>query len=155
MNDLDPAIVWRDLRALVVERLDEDRRMAVAVTGLPFSRLRALRRLAAGPLTHAQLAEAMVVDRPAATLAVDDLCAKGLAVREVHPTDRRCKLVSLTAEGHRMIELADSAVPPPPEGWPDLPREDLAAIARVSATVRRVAPGRERLHRPPLDPRPA
>lgn len=126
---------WRALRSLVTDRLDEYRRMVVEATGLPFSRARALRRLAPGPLTHSALAESLLVDRPAATVAVDDLCARGLTERLPHPTDRRSKLVSLTAEGRRVAELVASIVPPPPPGWHDVSPDDLAALRRVVDTV--------------------
>ncbi|HEY0573791.1 MAG TPA: MarR family transcriptional regulator [Pseudonocardia sp.] len=131
MSMLDPFELWRDLRGLVVDGLDDYRRQVAEITGLPFSRVRALRRLRSGALTHAALAEAMMVDRPAATVAVDDLCARGLTVRAAHPTDRRSKLVSLTAEGRRMVELIEDVVPPPPPGWAQLPPEDIAALGRV------------------------
>lgn len=128
---VDGTRVWRELRGLVVERLDDYRRGVAEVSGLPFSRVRALRRLRPGPLTLGELAEAMLIDRPAATVAVDDLCARGLTLRRGHPTDRRCKLVSLTDAGVRMMELVDTVVPPPPPGWAELRPADLAALARV------------------------
>jgi len=131
MSTLDPFELWRGLRGLVVDGLDDHRRQVAEITGLPFSRVRALRRLTSGALTHAALAEAMMVDRPAATVAVDDLCARGLTVRTAHPTDRRSKLVSLTAEGRGMAELIESVVPPPPAGWAELSPEDVAALGRV------------------------
>lgn len=130
-DDVDGTRVWRELRGLVVERLDEYRREVAEVSGLPFSRVRALRRLRTGPLTLGELAEAMLIDRPATTVAVDDLCARGLTLRRGHPTDRRCKLVSLTGAGVRMMELVDAVVPPPPPGWAELPPADLAVLGRV------------------------
>jgi DNA-binding MarR family transcriptional regulator len=135
--EIDPELAetWRGLRSIVTDRLDEYRRMVVEATGLPFSRARALRRLTAGPLTHSALAEALLVDRPAATVAVDDLCARGLVERLPHPTDRRRKLVTLTPEGARVAELVTSIVPPPPPGWQELSPADLAAVRRVVATV--------------------
>ena len=135
--DVEPELLetWRGLRSLVTDRLDEYRRLVVEATGLPFSRARALRRLASGPLTHSELAGALMVDRPAATVAVDDLCARGLTERRVHPTDRRRKLVSLTAEGARVAELVRSIVPPPPPGWQEVAPADLAALRRVVETV--------------------
>jgi DNA-binding MarR family transcriptional regulator len=136
MAGADPVEVWRDFRTLVVDRLDESRRQVAEVTGLPFSRVRALRRLRFGPLTHAALAEATMVDRPAATVTVDDLCARGLVVREAHPTDRRCKLVTLTPAGWDMLARADAVVPPPPPGWSDAPPEELAVLARLVDRVR-------------------
>lgn len=126
---------WRGLRSLVTDRLDEYRRLVVEATGLPFSRARALRRLTAGPLTHSALAEALMVDRPAATVAIDDLCARGLTERRPHPSDRRRKLVSLTAEGRRVAELVVSIVPPPPPGWQEVSPRDLEALRRVVETV--------------------
>jgi DNA-binding MarR family transcriptional regulator len=136
----DPVEVWRDFRALVVDRLDESRRQISEATGLPFSRIRALRRLRFGPLTHAALAEATMVDRPAITVTVDDLCARGLVVRGAHPTDRRCKLVSLTSVGWAMLARADAVVPAPPPGWADAPAEELAVLARLVDRVRAVEP---------------
>jgi DNA-binding MarR family transcriptional regulator len=127
---------WRLLRAVVTDRLDEYRRAVVEATGLPFSRARALRRLLPGPLTHGALAEKMMVDRPAASVAVDDLCARGLTRRVPHPTDRRSKLVELTEEGRRVALLVEAVVPPPPPGWADVPAADLAAVVRVARIVR-------------------
>ena len=137
---VDPVAVWRDFRTLVVDRLDESRRQISEATGLPFSRVRALRRLRFGPLTHAALAEATMVDRPAATVTVDDLCARGLVVRAVHPTDRRCKLVTLTPAGWAMLARADAVVPAPPPGWADASPEELAVLARLVARVRAADP---------------
>lgn len=124
--------VWRELRSLVMDGLEGYRHQVAEVTGLPFSRIRAVRRLGRhGALTHAGLAEAMMVDRPAATLVVDELCERGLAVRAAHPTDRRCKLVTLTPSGRRMAGTIESVVPPPPDGWDELTPEELATLSRV------------------------
>ncbi|HWN33119.1 MAG TPA: MarR family transcriptional regulator [Pseudonocardia sp.] len=140
MTRADPDEVWRNFRALVVDRLDESRRQISEATGLPFSRVRALRRLRFGALTHAALAEATMVDRPAMTGTVDDLCARGLVVREAHPTDRRCKLVALTPAGRAMLARVDAVVPAPPPGWADAPAEDLAVLARLVDRVRAADP---------------
>ena len=139
MRQVDTDALWHDVRALVIDGLDDNRRRLVARTGLPFSRIRALRRLRSGPLTHAALAEAMMVDRPAASVAVDDLCARGLAIRKAHPTDRRSKLVSLTAEGERMAELIRSIAVPAPPGWSELSEADLAALAEAVGKLGRRA----------------
>jgi DNA-binding MarR family transcriptional regulator len=140
MERADSAELWRDFRVLVVDGLDDARRQISEVTGLPFSRVRALRRLRRfGPLTHGALAEAMMVDRPAATVAVDDLCARGLVVRRAHPTDRRCKLVALTDGGWAMLAAIDAVVPPPPPGWDDVAPEDLAVLNRIVRRLRTAA----------------
>ena len=46
-----------------------------------------------------QVAQAATMDAPAATVAVNDLEDRGLVVRTPDPTNRRCKLVSLTDAG--------------------------------------------------------
>ena len=141
MSSGEAVEVWRELRSLVIDGLDGYRHQVAEITGLPFSRIRAVRRLGRhGALTHAGLAEAMMVDRPAATLVVDELCERGLAVREAHPTDRRCKLVTLTPSGQRMAATIESVVPPPPQGWDELGPEELATLSRA---VRRLSRRRD------------
>ena len=59
--------------------LDHDRKVAVSeALGLSFARVRALRRLAAEPLTLRALAELLAADPPYVTLIVDDLEKRGL-----------------------------------------------------------------------------
>lgn len=131
----DRTRAWTELQRLVTDRLGDYRREVAAISGLPFSRARALRRLAPGPITHGQLAEALATDRPATTVVVDDLCARGLAVRAPDPGDRRRKLVSLTDEGRRLAALVEAVTPPPPPGWDDVTPADLDALLRVVRTV--------------------
>ena len=50
-----------------------------------------------------QMAQAATIDAPAATVAVNDLEDRGLVVRETDPTNRRCKMVSLTDAGRDMV----------------------------------------------------
>jgi DNA-binding MarR family transcriptional regulator len=67
-----------------------------------------------GPLTLSQLAEANGFDAPYATLVVDKLESHGLVEREVHPDDRRRKLVALTAAGRAALGTADAILHRPP-----------------------------------------
>ena len=43
---------------------------------------------------------------------------RGLVVREVDPTNRRCKVVSLTEAGRAMVREIDAIDDPAPESWP-------------------------------------
>ena len=96
---------WRAMSDLV---LDHDRKVAVSeALGLSFARVRALRRLAAEPLTLRALAERLAADPPYVTLIVDDLEERGLVQRTPHPEDRRAKLVQLTAAGRAAAARAD------------------------------------------------
>lgn len=126
----DPAgVAWRAMSALV---LDQDRKLAVSeALGLSFARVRALRRLAAAPLTLRALADALNADPPYVTLMVDDLVERGLVMRQPHPHDRRAKLVSLMPPGHAAVAEANRILDEPPAVLRDLPPGDLAVLAGV------------------------
>jgi DNA-binding MarR family transcriptional regulator len=129
--------VWRQLVSLVMDHRGDWRRSVAAATGLPFSRVRALWRLTDRPLTLAELADSMLIDAPAATVAVNDLERRGLVRRTPHPTNRRAKLVALTDEGLRMVGIARGVVDNPPPGVTTLPPGELAHLARVLDTISR------------------
>ncbi|MGE2729844.1 MarR family winged helix-turn-helix transcriptional regulator [Mycolicibacterium vaccae] len=123
--------VWRDLVALVVEHRDSWKRAVIDRTGLPFSRIRILKRLNRAPMTVKELAAAATIDAPAATVAVNALEERGLVVREVDPQNRRCKRVSLTDAGRAVVRAVDDVYDPAPEVFSALDAEDLAALRRV------------------------
>ena len=56
------AQVWRELTSFVTDSRDAWRRTVVAETGLPFSRIRVLKRLRNGPLTITEIAHAATID---------------------------------------------------------------------------------------------
>jgi MarR family transcriptional regulator, lower aerobic nicotinate degradation pathway regulator len=58
---------------------------------------------AQGPLTQRDLGRAAGLDKATLARVTDDLVEAGLAVRRVHHTDRRSRLVSLTPEGERAL----------------------------------------------------
>jgi DNA-binding MarR family transcriptional regulator len=93
--------------------------------------VRALRRLAAGPLTLRALAESLGTDAPAATVAVNDLERRGLVTRCEHPDDRRAKLVSLTAAGRATLREGKSVPDRAPLSLAALSREDVKTLARI------------------------
>lgn len=107
--------VWRAMASLVIDNRDGWKRAVIEQTGLPFSRIRIVKRLSRGPMTVTQLAHAATMDAPAATVAVNDLERRGLVVREPHPENRRCKTVSLTDAGREMVRMIDATDDPAPE----------------------------------------
>ena len=89
--------------------LDNERRREVSdALGISFGRARAVRRLARQPMSMGELAAALGIDPPNATVVVDDLEALGLVRRRPHPTDRRAKLVEATRKGKDMARRADA-----------------------------------------------
>lgn len=123
--------VWRTMSELVIDNRDSWRRTAVEHLRLPFSRIRILRRLAPGPLSIKQLAEAATLDAPAATVALNDLEARGLVVRKIDPSNRRCKLVSLTETGRDVLSALHTIDNPAPTALNALSGEELVALQTI------------------------
>lgn len=121
--------VWRLMSDLV---LDHQRRRQVAdAVGLSFSRTRAVRRVAAEPLSMGELASSLGIDRPNATVLVDDLEERGLVRRRPHPTDRRAKLVEATRKGKALARRADEILGTPPALLDALDAAELATLRRL------------------------
>jgi DNA-binding MarR family transcriptional regulator len=128
----DPALARRAWRALSELALDRDRKVAVAdALGLSWTRVLAVRRLAVEPQTQRELAERLSADPPYVTLIIDDLEKRELVRRKAHPTDRRAKLVELTASGRAAAARADAILDEPPAELRVVPDADLKAVLRV------------------------
>jgi DNA-binding MarR family transcriptional regulator len=114
------------------------RREVSEALGMSFGRTRAIRRLARQPMSMGELAAALGIDPPNATVVVDDLEALGIVRRRPHPTDRRAKLVEATRKGKEMARRADEILGTPPLALSALSADDLEALRRIltSATAR-------------------
>ncbi|GAA3834203.1 hypothetical protein GCM10022226_64430 [Sphaerisporangium flaviroseum] len=135
----DPDIstrVWRGMRTLVLDRYDRRKEVCEALD-MSFIRAKALRRLASAPMTMRQLAAELSTDAPYTTIVVDDLVRRGMVVRDVHPEDRRQKIVTVTAEGANAAALAEAILGEPPPPLLDLDATDLATLDRIIATLTR------------------
>lgn len=129
-----PSEVWLLMSDLV---LDHSRRREVSdALGISFSRARAVRRLARKPMSMGELAAALAIDPPNATVVVDDLESAGLVRRRPHPTDRRAKLVEATRKGKAMARRADEILATPPPALDALDAGDLDALRRILSRLR-------------------
>jgi DNA-binding MarR family transcriptional regulator len=130
--------VWRSMAAVVFDNRDVWRRSVIERTGLPFSRVRVLRRLAKRPMTAKEIAVAASMDAPATSVSVNDLENRGLVVREAVPTNRRCKVISLTEKGRSVLDDIDALEDPAPPAFAGLSAADLerlqAILAKLTAT---------------------
>lgn len=130
--------IWQLMVSLVWETRGEWRRKVSDASGLPFSRARILWRLVDAPMTLKQIADETGSDAPATTVAVNDLEDGGLVARQPHPENRRAKLVSLTREGQKMVELIQDTVrDDAPPGVQHLSRTDLAHLRRILERIDR------------------
>jgi DNA-binding MarR family transcriptional regulator len=126
--------IWQVMLTLVFD-LDDRRREVCDALGMSFVRTKALRRLAARPMTMRELAEQLLIDRPYTTLVVDDLERRGLVVRTVKPEDRRSKIVMVTEAGRAAAEQAQRILTRPPKQLIDLDPDDLDALDRILADL--------------------
>ncbi|WP_424887582.1 MarR family winged helix-turn-helix transcriptional regulator [Streptomyces sp. XH2] len=125
---------WGQLREIVLGG-NERRKEVVDALGMSFFRIKALRRIARGPLTLRELAEQLLTDRPYATLVVDDLAGRGLVERTANPADRRSKIVSATPAGKELAARAERILGTPPPALLALPAEDLAELERITSRL--------------------
>ena len=125
--------VWLLMSDFVLDRL---RRRAVAdELGMTFGRARALRRLARRPMSMRELADALDIDPPNATVLVDGLESQGLVRRRPSPADRRAKVVEATRKGKALARRADAILATPPPGIGSLEAADLDTLRRILATA--------------------
>lgn len=122
--------VWRRLRMLVLERYDRRAEVSAALD-LSFIRIKALQQVAAAPLTMRELAERLNIDRPYSTVVVDDLEQRELVRRDLHPDDRRLKVVSITEAGVSVARRASGLLNHPPQSVVELAPADLATLSRI------------------------
>ncbi|MET8157528.1 MarR family transcriptional regulator [Sphaerisporangium sp. NPDC005289] len=130
------ARAWHGMRTLILDRYDR-RKEVTAALDMSFIRVKALRHLAGSPMTMRQLATELSIDAPYTTLVVDDLVRRGLVVRDVHPDDRRQKIVTVTPEGEKAAARAEGILDEPPPAILALDPADLATLDRIIATLTR------------------
>jgi DNA-binding MarR family transcriptional regulator len=125
--------VWLLMSDLV---LDNERRREVAdALGISFGRARTVRRLARKPMSMGELAAALGIDPPNASVVVADLESLGLVRRRPHPTDGRAKIVEATRKGKAMARRADAILATPPAALSALGEDDLDTLRRILGSV--------------------
>jgi DNA-binding MarR family transcriptional regulator len=118
------------MRALVLERHDRRKEVCEALD-MSFIRAKALRSLAAGPMTMRRLAERLATDAPYTTVVVDDLQRRGLVRRSPHASDRRLRIVTLTPAGADAADVAERILGRPPAPVLELDSRDLSTLDRL------------------------
>ena len=121
--------VWSALHKFVS---GQDRRRALRVAlDLGPGKIEVLIKLADGPMTLREIARAVEIDPPAATVGVDQLEARGLVHRTPHPDDKRRKLVHLTDSGRDAAQRGQTILNEPPAALTNLDPDDLARLDEI------------------------
>lgn len=117
---------------------------ARARMGLKANDFRAVQFLAAQeasgtPARPSELADALAVTTAAATMTIDRLVQRGLALREPDPDDRRSRLVRLTTSGQEGLTDAYEDLPRAVQELLDaVPTEEAERIAALATAVQEV-----------------
>ena len=94
----------------VAARLARQVDVGLAQVDLSLPQYRILMFLSEGAVAASALADNLAVSRPSVTAVVDGLVSRGLVERRHDDGDRRRVGHTLTEEGRRVLEAADSAV---------------------------------------------
>jgi DNA-binding MarR family transcriptional regulator len=130
---------WRSVFDFIVATVDH-RIEVLARLGITPNDSRALGGLEQeSGRTMRALADEWRCDASTATWIVDRLEAKGLAERRPHPTDRRVKLVVLTAKGAETKAAMIAGTYSPPPALLQLDRAALLALRDAAAPLRGLA----------------
>jgi DNA-binding MarR family transcriptional regulator len=126
--------VWNVISELVD---GQDRRRALrAALNLGPGKVEVLIQLRGGPMTLREIARAVNVDPPAATVGVDQLERHGLVYRTPHPDDKRAKLVHLTDAGHDAARTGQAILDQPPAELIEMDADDLVQLDAVLARIK-------------------
>jgi DNA-binding MarR family transcriptional regulator len=120
--------VWELMSVFVRGHDPADELRRALGLGRGAGRVRALVSLASGPLSLAELAQAIGADASYTTIIVNELQALGLLSRTPDAHDRRRKTVELTAEGRQAVRKAQDIIARPPSPLRDLPADDLLRL---------------------------
>ena len=142
-RDSQAARVWTAMRDLTDSYPSKEVLREALNLGRGSGRVKALLWLAEGPLSLSELAEAVRVDAPYATLIVDNLEERGLVERRPDPADRRRKLVALTPEGKEAAQRALRIKREPPPGFANLSAAELDMLEELMRRVAGDRPGPE------------
>ena len=88
-----------------------------------------------GPVRMRDMADHMNCDASYITAIVDRLETTGLAVRQSDASDRRVKVIALTAKGRRVATELRTTLSAPPPAFEELSPADRKALARILAKI--------------------
>jgi DNA-binding MarR family transcriptional regulator len=123
--------VWELMSGFVRSHDPSDELRHTLGLGRGTGRVKALMSLAGGPLSLAQVAQAIGADASYTTIIVNELQALGLLSRTPDARDRRKKTVQLTADGREASRKAQAIIVRPPSLLRDLPPADLLRLQEI------------------------
>lgn len=128
---------WRSFYELVFSRQSHDRMHDVCESaGVTPGLMKALISLQPGqPRPMKELSGELRCDASYVTSLVDGLEDRGFVERRAHPSDRRAKVVVLTAEGERTRQALLARMHEPPDCFSALTGDEVATLGRLLAKL--------------------
>ena len=132
-----PHEVWALLQAFMDAHSTKEklRERVGQVVGTGRGKVRVLMELEKESRSLGDIADALQVDRPYATVLVNQLEEIGLVERTPDARDRRRKVVALTAAGRRAMRDARDVLTTPPPELAALDQADLKRLGTVLAKL--------------------
>ncbi len=100
-------LCWLFARANQLQRAEFD--TALTTTGLTPRKHQVLATALGAEHTQTQLARIVGLDKTTMMVTLDELERDGLAERRALPSDRRARIVAVTADGRKVLRRADKA----------------------------------------------
>ena len=121
------------LRRVAFEGEQQERMAALSTrTQLSPGLIKTLVRVSqTGGISMGEMARGIGCDPSYITALVDDLADRGLAGRQPDPTDRRVKIIVLTAEGEQLAQEIQDALSVPPNSFRALSRTELRQLREL------------------------
>jgi DNA-binding MarR family transcriptional regulator len=124
-KDLDGAL------ALVIARMRDIWHRRMRAIDLTPPQSIAMRKLLDGPLPMGSVAEVLSCDASTLTGIADRLEERGLIQRQIDPTDRRVKLLALTAAGRDLVTSIDGPFTAEIPGFASLTEDERADLTQL------------------------
>jgi DNA-binding MarR family transcriptional regulator len=135
--------LWKLLRDDAFASLREDFTARVAECSLSLSQGKLIRELAK-PQSQRELARRLHYDPSNITALADSLEARGLVERRTEASDRRFRLLALTAEGERVRDLLEKLLAQPPHFLDRLTLAEQKQLLQLLAKIFETDPRRPR-----------
>jgi DNA-binding MarR family transcriptional regulator len=134
------------LHQLMTSIMDTELKQSFQLTLTDYLMLKTLELSDTGTRLLSRVAWNLLVHATTVTLITDRLEKRGLLVREAHPNDRRAILVTITAEGRKLVAAATKALAKLDYGLPGLSAAKAQQLVKFIAPVRREAGDQDRVH---------
>lgn len=134
------------LHQLMTSMLEQNLKQSFSLNLTDYLMLKTLQMSDTGTRLLSRVAWHLLVHATTVTLAADRLESRGLLIRRAHPRDRRATCVSITDEGHRLVDEATSALKESGFGMPGLSPEQARVLVELMAPIRKTAGDVDRTH---------